>query len=466
MIRRIAQPAGRLACTLTLLIAWAAWPGTPLSSDAAQPPADLVIRHVRVVHGDGRVTPDATVIVRAGHVETILTGTALRGSAGNLPSRASIDGTGRTLLPGLIDAHVRLEPWMLPRFFALGVTTVRDLHTTSDDIFRLAATDQRTHPFIIASGPTIDAPGSSAGQTIPVDTVGEARAAVRLLVNSGARVISVSPRLGPVMLSVVVSDARARGVPVAARLGATTATQAADAGVTSIEQVSGVVEAASTDASALVAAHANPAAGWTAAQLGWRRLTLQRLEDVARELAEKGVVLVPTLAWHEAIFRLADADIASHPDLAHVPDGLPSRAWKPADVMARAGWTPQTLSQFRQAFPILQQFVATFSRVGGRVVTGTGTGQPYVVPGTSLHRELELLVACGLSPGQAIKAATADAADLLGVKDRSGTIDPGRAADFVLVDGNPLTDIRHTRRIVAVFRDGISLGAGAVDSRQ
>jgi imidazolonepropionase-like amidohydrolase len=353
---------------------------------------------------------------------------------------------------------------MLPRFLALGVTTVRDLHTSGDDIFRLAAADLRDHPLILASGAMIDKPGSSAGPTIPVDTVGEARAAVRRLVEAGARVISVSPRLGPVMLSVVVSEARARGVPVAATLGATTAAQAADAGVTSIEQLSGVVESASSDASAIIAAHANPAAGWTAAQLGWRRLPLQRLEEVARELAGKGVVLVPTLAWHEAIYRLADPDVASHPDRAQVPDGLPSGAWNPAEAMARAGWTPRTLSQFRQAFPILQQFVATFSRVGGRVVTGTGTGQPYVVPGTSLHRELELLVACGLSPGQAIKAATADAADLLGEKDRSGTLGPGRAADFVLVDGNPLTDIRHTRRIVAVFRDGISLGAGG--SRQ
>lgn len=457
VIRRIAQPAGRLACTLTLLIAWAARPGILLSGDA--PPADVVIRHVRVVHGDGRVTRDATVIVRAGHVESISAGTAAPGPASHLPSHANIDGTGKTLLPGLIDAHVRIEPWMLPRFFAMGVTTVRDLYTTSDDTARLAAADERHRPFIVASGPMIDAPGRGAGPTIPIETVGEARAAVRRLVEAGSRVISVSPRLGPVMLSVVVSEARARGVPVAARLGVTTATQAADAGVTSIEQVSGVVESASTDASALVAAHANPAVGWTAAQLGWRRLPLQRLEDVARELAGKGIVLVPTLAWHEAIFRLADPEIASHPDLAQVPDGLLPGAWKPADVMARAGWTPQMLSQFRQAFPILQQFVAAFSRVGGRVVTGTGTGQPYVVPGASLHRELELLVACGLSPGQAIKAATADAADLLGVKDRSGTIDPGRAADFVLVDGNPLTDIRHTRRIVAVFRGGISLEA-------
>jgi hypothetical protein len=457
-MRHTTSRAGRLACALALLMACVARPGADSPGHATQA-ADVIIRHVRVVHGDGRVTPDATVVVRAGVIEAVLATAPGTARPDGQPSRLNIDGTGRTLLPGLIDAHVRLEPWMLPRFLGLGVTTVRDLSSAGDEVFPLAATDSRDRPHVVASGSMIDSPGSRVATAVVVDTVGDARLAVRRLVDAGARVISVSSRIGPVMLSVIVSEARARGVPVAARLGAITATQAADAGVTSIEQASGVVESASGDASRIVAAHAAPEAGWTAAQLEWRRLSLEQLEDVARELAKKGVVLVPTLALHEAIYRLADPDVSRHPDLARVPDGLLSGAWNPAAVMARAGWTAQTLSQFRQAFPILQQFVGTFVRVGGRVVTGTGAGQPYVVPGASLHRELELLVACGLSPGQVIKASTADAAALLGVQHRVGTIDPGKAADLVLVDGNPLADIRDTRRVVAVFKDGISLEA-------
>jgi imidazolonepropionase-like amidohydrolase len=77
------------------------------------------------------------------------------------------------------------------------------------------------------------------------------------------------------------------------------------------------------------------------------------------------------------------------------------------------------------------------------------------VPGSSLHRELELYVAAGLTPAAALKSATADAADLLGIADRAGTVDVGKDADLVLLDGDPLTEIRATRRIVAVIRGGV-----------
>ena len=416
--------------------------------------ADIRIRHVRVIHGDGRVTPDATVVVHAGLITSVRPAGTTVPMRDETVARLDIDGTGRALMPGFIDAHVHIEPWTLGVFLTFGVTTVRDLGNSGDLVFPFTGTDAPGRPRVVASGPVFDGPGGDTARAIVVATVGEARAAVRRQVEAGARVIKVSPRVGPALLSVIVSEARARGVPVAAHLGATTATQAADAGVTSIEHASGIAESASRDPARLAAAHADYFAGWTAAQLEWRHLSLQRLEDVARDLAAKGVVLVPTLATHEALYRLGEPGILNNPDLAYVPPEFLTGAWRPAAVMARARWTAEVLLQFRQAFPILQQFVGTYARVGGRVVAGSDVGQAFVVPGVSLHRELELLVACGLSPGQAIMAATSDAAALLGLRDRIGTVEPGKVADLVLVEGNPLTDIRVTRRIVAVIKDG------------
>jgi imidazolonepropionase-like amidohydrolase len=300
-----------------------------------------------------------------------------------------------------------------------------------------------------------DAPGGDPASVTVVGPVGVTRDAVRRRIADGAKVIKVSPRVDPSLMAFIVSAARARGVPVAAHLGATTAIQAADVGVTSIEHLSGIAEAASADGSRLTRAHAASFfGGWTAAQLEWAKIPLERLEAVARELVGKGVVMVPTLVAHQAVSRLADADIVRDPALVDVPAGVLAAAWKPSQVMARAQWTPEVLARFKQAFPVLQQFVGIYVREGGRVAAGSDVGQAFVVPGAGLHRELELLVACGLSPAQALRSATADAAVLLGVSDRVGTIDAGKSADFVLLGGDPLADIGNARRILAVVKDG------------
>jgi imidazolonepropionase-like amidohydrolase len=92
--------------------------------------------------------------------------------------------------------------------------------------------------------------------------------------------------------------------------------------------------------------------------------------------------------------------------------------------------------------------------LNGRIVAGSDTPNPYVLPGAGLLRELELLVASGLTPMQAIAAATRVAADFLGQVGRLGTLTPGKTADLVMLDGNPLEDIGQIRQVKIVLRDG------------
>ncbi len=103
--------------------------------------------------------------------------------------------------------------------------------------------------------------------------------------------------------------------------------------------------------------------------------------------------------------------------------------------------------RFKQTLPILQRFVGLYARLGGSIAAGTDSPQQFVVPGASLHRELELYVGSGLTPAQAIRTATVNAAMLLGIQDRVGVIEAGKAADFLILDGDPLADIRNTRKI-------------------
>lgn len=422
-----------------------------LLTQASRERMDLAIRDVRIVHGDGRVTARATVFVAGGRIRRIVTGAA-SGRAARV-----IEGQGRTVIPGLIDAHVRVEPWALPLLLEYGVTTVRDVHNDPARSLPLASEAAVGRPRVVAAGAMIDGPGGTWPDAIEVDDVGDARAAVRRQIAAGAGVIAVHTRLRPSIVSVVVQEARARGVPVAAHLGRTNALEAASAGVTSIELLSGVAEAVSPDRERLRRAHADGFAGWTAALLEWPTLEAAALERVARHLKERNVVLVPALVLYEAMSDLADRNRTSRPAMARVPPDVRRGQWDPRALMRRAAWTPGTLARFSRALPRLQRFVAMYHRLGGSIVAGTGTPEPFVVPGASLHRELELYVEAGLSPAEALRTATTDAAALLGLGERVGRIAEGAAADLVLLEGDPLADITAIRRIVMVVQGGVEV---------
>ena len=421
-------------------------------SPASQAPAfELAIRQARVVHGDGRVTPSATVLIASGRISRIDTTAAGR----TVAAGRTIDAAGRTLIPGLIDAHVHLAPWSSPLYLKHGVTTVRDVHNAPATSLPLAREDSPSRPRVLAAGAMLDGPGSFWPDAIAVSDLSAVRHAVREQIEAGASVIKVYTRLSSSMVNAIVQEARARGVPVAAHLGRTTAVEAAVAGVTSIEHLSGIAEAASSDPQRLRRAHDDFLGGWTAFELEWLTLKPSALDQVARRLIEREVTLVPTLALHDAFSRLDDASLTAGPELADVPRDVIAREWDPADIMGRARWTTRTLADFKRVVPLLQRFVTRYVQMGGRIAAGTDSPQQFVVPGASLHRELQLYVEGGMTAAQALRSATTDAASLLGIASRAGTIGVGKDADLVLLEGDPLADIRNTRRIAHVVRAGV-----------
>src|SRR4051812_37145562 len=242
-----------LACALTM-------PQSPAAPD-------LVIRNARVIHGDGRVTARATVVVSGRRIVAVQPG-----STGNEPAgRREIDAAGKTLLPGLIDAHVHVTPWSIPLFLHYGVTTVRDLNNDPAYVLPLARQDSPDRPRIVAAGALLDGPGSFWRNAIEVSSIGDVRAAVRRQVGAGAGVIKVYTRPHPGLIAAAVEEARARGVTVAAHLGKSNALEAAAAGITSLEHLSGVADAASDDGERLRAAHDDFLGGWTAFEREWPR---------------------------------------------------------------------------------------------------------------------------------------------------------------------------------------------------
>jgi hypothetical protein len=409
---------------------------------------DLLVRNARIVQGDGRVIARGTVVMTGGRITRVASGNpAVR-------ARREIDAAGRTLMPGLVDAHVHAQSWTFPLLLRWGVTSARDLGNDRGFILPLAAVDDPEIPQIAAAGSIIDGPGAGSDAVI-VSTVADARGAVRDAVRAGAGLISAGPRLHQAMLSVLAAEGAARGVPVAAQLGRTTAVEAADAGITSLEGLSGIAVSAVEDPEALRARFDDVDRGVNAATGEWPRLDGARLRADARRLIEQNVVLVPSLARIEAIAHLRDPSLSQAAIRAGVPRDVAVREWDIAEVMRRHDWTPSTLAAFGAALPIMQRFVADYVRMGGRVAAGSGMPEPFVVPGVSLHRELQLYVDGGMPAAAAVQSATSNAAALLGIADRAGTIDAGKDADLVLVDGDPLRDIRATERVRLVIKRGV-----------
>ena len=387
----------------------------------------LVIHALLVIDGTGRAPiVDAVIVVEGGKITAI-------GPAGAIttPSGATrLEVPGKTVIPGLIDMSVEnYADWMHPLFLRHGVTTVRDVSHNLDVILihrRRSQKPAQQRPRIFACGPVIDGPNSAWGvfKSRAVTTAEEARVVARELLAHQVDCLKAAVQLTPLQVQAIVEEAAAHGVPVTAQLLATTSAEAVALGVTGLERIfSGAIATATT----------------------------QELRALARLLAAKGVFVIPALVNNEQRSRLLDPALRQDPLLQYVP--LAWFRWWDAPAGGEP-WTEANSAQHQHFLSRKKVLIEEFAKANGRVVAGSATPNPYVLPGASLLRELELLVAAGMTPMQAISAATKVAAEFLGQAAHLGTLEVGKLADLVILGGNPLADIRQVRQVEVVLRDG------------
>lgn len=401
---------------------------------------------------------DAVIIVRGTRVDTIAARATYK-----IPRRMrQVDVTGKWIIPGLIDAHAHVAPWALQRYLVYGVTSVRDVHGTLDSILSLR---ERVNlgaiagPRIYSAGAMVDGTPTTYPDAFGAGDPSAARRAVDSLVLRGADVLKLYSRIAPATMAAAIDEARTFNLRVTAHLGLTDAITAAGLGLRSIEHLSGIPEAAVSSPGALYDAHRRGFfAGWTAFERSWAGLDSAALARVAAALAERQVILVPTLVLHETMSRL---DVpADDPEFTAVPDSERIR-WNTPDMVRRAGWTTADFAAFRTARPKQDLFLRIFRAAGGIIVTGTDAANQQLIPGESEHRELELLVQAGLPPEEALLAATRNGALLIGA-DSIGTIAPGRVADLLILGRDPYADIRNTRSIEQVMARGLLMSADSL----
>jgi len=326
------------------------------------PPKDRVIalEGATLIDGAGGAPkPDALIVVRNGHIETVA-----RVNEIPIPKGAErINVVGKTIIPGLIDAHAHVERWAAGRYVAWGVTTVRDLHSVTDTALALRSAmnlGSITGPRMFTAGAMIDGVPPTYANATGIATADQARRAVDQHAVAGVDYLKVYTKITPALLRPLLDEADKLHLAVAAHLGKTDALTAARAGVVSIEHMSGVVQAATGNPS-YATAHNNFLTGWTAEEKGWAALDSGAVARTARALAQTKVTIVPTLVVHDMLARLDNPILLARPGMEDVPDNAESVRSVPS-LLRRTGWRAGDFDAFRRSRRRQDQFVREYKR--------------------------------------------------------------------------------------------------------
>ena len=402
-------------------------------------------------------------------------------------SAASIDGTGKFLIPGLADMHVHLtaagEPegsrrFMIPLLVANGITTVRDMGGYLESLIPLRKeieAGKRLGPRIVFAGPYLDGSPPSFEPSFVVTNRTQANEDVHQLAQRGVDFIKVQSILSRDAYFAIAEAARREHIAFEGHVpDHVTAAEAADAGQRSIEHLTNVLRGCSRDEAKLMREQIYvPVKKESLAQahervVRWQREMLESFSQantdalIAR-FAAKEVWQTPTLVLlkHDAFPALGSVEVKNESE-KHVPKTTLAN-WKIGRA-AQMRFVNEAESGLREElFAKSEALVAQMQHSGVHVLAGTDSPAPDVVPGFGLHEELALLVEAGLTPMQALQAATSSAAEFLGKKKDSGTVAAGKYADLVLLDADPLENIRNTERIRAVVVRGRYLDRKALD---
>ena len=402
---------------------------------AAQP---IAITHVAVVNtATGALQRDVTVVIDGARIVGVRAAAPPAGSS-------IVDGRGKFLIPGLWDMHVHLSwcgPSSLPLLIATGVTGVRDLggRLTELDGWRArVAAGELTGPRIVRVGPILNGKSFNRYQFVPGNAE-QTRAVARLLKFLEVDFLKVHRRMERDSYFALIDEAKKMGLQVVGHIPMTVSpAEASDAGQATIEHVATLFE------------------GTFSATIGEQSLAMAiqkwRAADADALFArfvKNGTVFDPTL------FAYFPRD--PHTDSPYIAHSLKAEEDK------RPAPTAAELEGLRATYEEFKQVVRAANRAGVMIVAGSDIADVRV-PGFTLHDELAALVECGLTPLQALQAATLNAAKVMNRTNEFGVIEEGKAADVVLLDGNPLDDIHNTMRIAAVVANGRLFRRPALDS--
>jgi len=371
----------------------------------------------------------------------------------------TIAGAGKWLVPGLVDMHVHFnEERDGALYLANGITTVRNMWGNEAQLAWRAKAKAHDPsyfgPSIYTAGPIVDGdPPVWAGSTVVHDAK-EAIATVDAQKQAGYDFVKVYDGIPLAAYDALAAEAKKQGIRFAGHMpAAVTLEHAFAAGQASIEHLTGYLQEAQ-DATSKAA---------TLKGLD-RRMELGKHRDptklpaLAKRTADAKVANCPTLTVMSRFGQLDHPEaLLARPENKYVSPATLDR-WDPKHDFRTEKLPPEAFAAMREGDAFRAQLVKALADAGAPILAGTDTPNPFVVPGFSLHEELGRLVAAGLTPYQALQAATANAADWIG-DPAIGRIAVGSRADLVVLDADPLVDITATTKRTGVMVRGTWLTA-------
>jgi len=423
----------------------------------------LAITHVRVIDGHGTpVREDQTVVLRDGRIAAV-------GSNARVPSGATvIDGRGHTLIPGLVGMHDHMfypapkvnpgakealypeQASSFPKLYlAGGVTSIRTTGSVEPytDLALKQAIDagKIPGPKMHTTGPYLEGVGSFAPQLHELVDADDARRTVDYWIAEGATSFKAYMHITRAELAAATAAAHARHIKITGHLCSVGFREAVDLGIDDLEH--GVV--VDTEFTPGKQVDVCPDTKLAATHLATLSIDSPLLQQLIHYLVSKRVAITSTLPVFET-FVPGRAPVDQRVLDAMLPETRVEYLKTRDSVAAKKD------SPWPKLFKLEEEFEYAFAQQGGTLLAGLDpTGYGGVIAGYGDQREVELLVESGFTPVQAIEIATLNGARFMGVDDDIGSIDPGKAADLVLLKGNPAQSIKDIENVELVFKDGV-----------
>ena len=416
----------------------------------------VALTHVRVIDGTGAAArQDQTLVIRDGNIVALGPAASVA-----IPAAALVmDLSGRSVIPGLVQVHEHLfyptgagvygnlVETFSRLYLAGGVTSMRTGGNMNGygelAIKRAIEAGTKPGPWIDATAPYLEGPGLNLGQVRELKDAADARRMVNFWTDEGATSFKAYMHITRDELGAAIQEAHKRGLKLTAHLCSVTYREAAQLGIDNLEH--GFF--ASTDFVADKKPDECPGQGKGQAALATVDPNGEEVRSLIAELVKRKVALTSTLT----VFETFTPGRPMPPGVDVLTDSLREQF--------KARWAAtqrSTTSAYITLLPKARALEMAFFKAGGTLLVGTDpTGGGGVIPGFSNQRAVELLVESGLTPLEAIRVSTMNGATYLGRADRVGSLEVGKQADLVVINGDPSRRIEDIRNVEVVFKQGV-----------